>query len=201
MRSRSSGSSSAGSSRRRNVRCGSTPRDDRGGRDLLAALRARRRSRGRRARRCAPPRRPCGSPPRSARAASASAWRGRRDHRATSVAEPAPLPPCAADCSSRFAVVPADQGPANAPKMPRAQTTARRISVSNHSAAKSATAIGIQRSRRWPSSRPRPRSREPEAEQRERVARERPVDVGRRQRAHARQHARERRRASRWNSG
>ena len=75
----------------------------------------------------------------------------------TCTADPAPLPPEAAAWNSRLAVVPADHGPAKVPKMPRAHTIARIRSVVNHSAAKSATAIGPKRSSRYASSRPRPR--------------------------------------------
>ena len=85
----------------------------------------------------------------------------------------------------------------------RARTRPRAGSrVSNHSAAKSATAIGMKRSRRWPSSRPRPPQRAARGRAAESASPESgPVDVGRRQRA---QRATARRRARpgmRWNSG
>ena len=65
----------------------------------------------------------------------------------TNVAAPAALPSSAAPIRMPR-LVPADHGPAKVPKMPRAATVARRSSVSNHSATRSATAIGPQRSRR-----------------------------------------------------
>ena len=45
--------------------------------------------------------------------------------------------------------MPADQGPKNVPKMPRAAMVARRSSVSKNSATRSAIAMGPQRSRRY----------------------------------------------------
>ena len=77
----------------------------------------------------------------------------------------APMPPLAnqevpAACSSAAArmsstrLLPADQGPRNVPKIPRAAMVARRSSVSKYSATRSATAIGPQRSRRYMSRRP-----------------------------------------------
>ena len=50
--------------------------------------------------------------------------------------------PLFAACHRSGALVPADHGPANAPKIPRAATIARNVSFSNHSVARSATAIG-----------------------------------------------------------
>ena len=58
-------------------------------------------------------------------------------------------------------LVPADHGPAKAPKIPRAATVARNNSVSNHSATRSATAIGPQRSSRYASFFPSPRNERP----------------------------------------
>ena len=91
---------------------------------------------------------------------------------AAMASESAPMPPATkvagpAECgskaawSSRFAVVPLDQGPANIPWMPRPAIAARSSSVSNHSEAKSATAIGPQRSRRRASWRGSPRKPRP----------------------------------------
>ena len=62
-------------------------------------------------------------------------------------------------------MVPADQGPPKIPWMPRPQTIARMTSVENHSDAKSATAIGPQRSNRCASSRPSPRKPMPRPSQ------------------------------------
>ena len=74
----------------------------------------------------------------------------------------APIPPAAkcaepAGCESpaprisRTSALPADQGPRNVPKMPRAATVPRSRSVSKYSATRSATAIGPQRNRRYKS--------------------------------------------------
>ena len=56
--------------------------------------------------------------------------------------------PSPAPSISRTAVLPADHGPRNDPRTPPAAIVARSGSLSNHSPARSATAIGIQRSRR-----------------------------------------------------
>jgi hypothetical protein len=47
-----------------------------------------------------------------------------------------------------MAAVPADHGPRNDPAIPPEATVARSGSLSNHSPARSATAIGIQRNSR-----------------------------------------------------
>ena len=84
----------------------------------------------------------------------------------------APMPPAAknaepAGCASpaarirRTRALPADHGPRNVPNRPRAATTARSSSVSKYSAARSATAIGPQRSRRYISFLPRLRMARP----------------------------------------
>src|SRR5205085_4737193 len=52
----------------------------------------------------------------------------------------------------------ADQGPRNVPKIPRAAIVARNNSDSNHSAARSAIAIGPHRNRRYRFSLPSPRT-------------------------------------------
>src|SRR5437016_3458322 len=64
----------------------------------------------------------------------------------------------AAARSNSTVLLPADHGPKNVPKMPRAAMVARSSSVSNHSAARSAMAIGPQRSRRYIFSLPSPRT-------------------------------------------
>ena len=74
------------------------------------------------------------------------------------------LPPGAgstAALSRSTAPVPADHGPCAVPKIPRAAMAAISRSVLNHSATRSATAIGIQRSSRKPSVRPSARNRRP----------------------------------------
>ena len=71
------------------------------------------------------------------------------------------MPAACAVSSRNCVVVPADQGPAVAPQMPRPARAARSSSVSNHSATKSATAIGPQRRTRVASLRPRPRKPRP----------------------------------------
>ena len=84
----------------------------------------------------------------------------------------APMPPWAnhaepAGCGSAAArisstrLLPADHGPRNVPKMPRAAMVARSNSVSKNSATRSATAMGPQRSRRYMSFLPRPRTPRP----------------------------------------
>ena len=68
-----------------------------------------------------------------------------------------PLPTGSGSSASRcrnVAVVPADHGPAGLPKTARAAIAAWSRSVSNHSAAKSATAIGTHRATRARSRRP-----------------------------------------------
>ena len=77
-----------------------------------------------------------------------------REPRCAKASVSAPMPPLTNvsrrewDChrwplaTETAALVPADHGPANAPEIPRAATSARKLSVSNHSAARSATAIG-----------------------------------------------------------
>src|SRR6185369_2445855 len=66
-----------------------------------------------------------------------------------------------AACNNKPKLVPADHGPANEPEMPRAETVARNTSVSNHSATRSATAIGPHRNKRYSSFFPRPRNANP----------------------------------------
>jgi hypothetical protein len=78
----------------------------------------------------------------------------------TNVAGPAALP-SNADWMMRPRLVPADHGPAKAPKIPRAATAARRSSVSKNSDTRSATAIGPQRSSRNASRRGSPRNLRP----------------------------------------
>ncbi len=60
--------------------------------------------------------------------------------------------------SSRTSVLPADHGPSDVPKTPRAATVARSRSVSNHSLTKSAAAMGPQRRSRYISFLPKPLS-------------------------------------------
>ncbi|OLB61358.1 MAG: hypothetical protein AUI11_10025 [Acidobacteria bacterium 13_2_20CM_2_66_4] len=66
-----------------------------------------------------------------------------------------------APSSSSTAALPADHGPRNDPRMPPAARAARSGSLSNHSPARSATAIGIQRSRRYASALPNARNLRP----------------------------------------
>src|SRR5207248_5531042 len=91
---------------------------------------------------------------------------------AASASATAPMPPRAcqplpigwpfpAPSSKRSAPLPADHGPRNDPRMPPAATAARSGSLSNHSPARSATAIGIQRSRRYASALPNARNLRP----------------------------------------
>src|SRR5207253_4607064 len=83
-----------------------------------------------------------------------------------------PIPPAAnqavpAGCESAAArirstrLLPADHGPRNVPKIPRAAMVARSNSVSKYSATRSATAIGPHRSRRYISFLPRLRMLRP----------------------------------------
>ena len=83
-----------------------------------------------------------------------------------------PIPPAAnhavpAGCGSaaarmrRTKLLPADHGPRNVPKIPRAAMVARSNSVSKYSATRSATAIGPHRSRRYISFLPRLRMLRP----------------------------------------
>ena len=60
-----------------------------------------------------------------------------------------------------MAAVPADHGPRKDPAMPPEATVARSGSLSNHSPARSATAIGIQRSSRYASALPSARNARP----------------------------------------
>ena len=60
-----------------------------------------------------------------------------------------------------MAAVPADHGPRKDPAMPPAATVARSGSLSNHSPARSATAIGIQRNSRYASALPSARNARP----------------------------------------
>ena len=69
--------------------------------------------------------------------------------------------PSPAPRRSSSAPLPADHGPRNDPRMPPAATVARSGSRSNHSATRSATAIGIQRRRRYASVLPSARNRRP----------------------------------------
>ena len=74
------------------------------------------------------------------------------------------LPPGAGSTAafrSSVAPVPADHGPWATPKIPRAATAAWRRSFENHSATRSAAAIGIQRRSRNESVRPSARKRRP----------------------------------------
>src|SRR6476661_7823055 len=61
----------------------------------------------------------------------------------------------------RTRLLPADHGPRNVPKIPRAATVARTRSVSKYSDTRSATAIGPQRNRRYMSLRPSLRTARP----------------------------------------
>ena len=60
-----------------------------------------------------------------------------------------------------MAALPADHGPRNDPSTPPAAIVARNGSLSNHSVARSATAIGIQRSSRYASGLPSARKARP----------------------------------------
>ncbi len=134
--------------------------DDGARADLFAACRARRRPPGRR--------------PRGSRRTSAPVRMSAPACRAAlaSASVTAPMPPranqplaigwpSAAPSRSSSAPLPADHGPRNDPRMPPAATVARSGSLSNHSATRSATAIGIQRSRRYASVFPSARNRRP----------------------------------------
>ena len=94
-------------------------------------------------------------------AAEAIAWVNAPIPPRTKVTPPAASPPSAAARSRSAAPVPADHGPRKLPKIPRPASVPRRSSVSNHSATRSATAIGPQRSRRNMSFFPRARNFRP----------------------------------------
>ena len=69
--------------------------------------------------------------------------------------------PSPAPSISSTAALPADHGPRNDPSTPPAAIVARSGSLSNHSPARSATAIGIQRSSRYASALPSARNARP----------------------------------------
>ena len=91
--------------------------------------------------------RPCESPP-APFAAAAIACVIAPAPPTANCAEPAGAGSPAARIKS-ISALPADHGPKNVPKIPRAATVARNRSVSKYSATKSATAIGPQRSSRY----------------------------------------------------
>ena len=98
---------------------------------------------------------------------------------AANYAEPAGCGSPAARISSTSAL-PADHGPRNVPKMPRAAITARSSSVSKYSEARSATAIGPQRSSRNMSFLPSLRMARPVLQHAPQIAAAGIVNIGRR---------------------
>ena len=115
----------------------------------------------------------------------------------TNVAGPAAFASNAA-CRISPRLVPADQGPANAPRIPRAATAARRSSVSKNSETRSAMAIGPQRRSRNASRRGSAAELAADAEELPELAEGRVVDRGRR---HRRRAARAPRRCGRGSRG
>ena len=191
MRWTSSGSRATGSSRRRNVRCGSTAGDHGARRDLLAAREHDARdaavlleqtldrgagadlapaARGRARER---------SGQRAEAALHEHAWSPRRCRRRRR--------PAAAGSRS----CPPTTGPPACPGCRAPRRRPRRSGVSNHSCAKSATAIGPQRRRSWPSARPSRRSAQPNPASGNRSREVGPLDVRRRQLEQRAEHGRD----------
>ena len=175
MRARNPGSSSTGSTIPSNVRRGSAFDTTVLARTLLARRQRSLPRHGHSGHRCGSTSASVRMVTPAARAADASAVVNAPRPPRTNLGTPPPV----AICIRRTAVLPADRGPSAVPKMPRAASTARSGSDSNHSETKSAADIGAHRNNRYASFFPSPRSRRAIRQQCPEVAARRMFDLGR----------------------